>query len=84
MEVVSFKIDKHLRDRMKRLAHINWSEVLREALATKVEQEEAKHRVVDEQSLLEAVHLSDGIRKSSEGWSSTEEVRKWRETRRSL
>jgi hypothetical protein len=80
---VSFKVDKRLRDRMRKLAHINWSEVLREALATKVEQEESKLRAVDKESLVEAVHLSDNIRKSSEGWSSTEEIRKWREMRRS-
>ena len=82
MEVVSAKVDKQVRDKMRRLGHVNWSEVIRSALITKIKEEEAKLRSVDKASLIEASSMTDRIRKSSKGWDSTEEIRRWREARR--
>jgi hypothetical protein len=82
MEVVSAKVDKRLRDKMRKLGHVNWSEVIRCALSAKVEEEEAKLlRSIDKESLMEASSMTDQIRKSSKGWNSTEEIRRWREAR---
>ncbi len=82
MEVVSAKVDKQVRDKMRRLGHVNWSEVIRSALITKIKEEEAKLRSVDKASLIEASSMTDRIRKSSRGWDSTEEIRRWREARK--
>jgi hypothetical protein len=82
MEVFSVRVDKRVKEKMRRLSHVNWSEIIRRALAAKIEEEEAKNRVIDSKSLLEAASLTDKIRKSSKGWSSTEEIRRWRQARR--
>jgi metal-responsive CopG/Arc/MetJ family transcriptional regulator len=82
MEVVSIKVDKRVRDKMKKLSNVNWSETIRQALAKKIQEEEAKTRTIDMASLLEASSITDRMRKASKGWSSTEEIRNWRQTRR--
>lgn len=82
VEVVSVKVDKRVKDKMKKLSNVNWSETIRRALAAKIEEEEAKTRTVDAKSLLEAASLTDSIRKTSKRWSSTEEIRRWREARK--
>lgn len=82
MEVVSAKVDKRVRDKMRKLGHVNWSEVIRSALTAKIKEEEAKLRSVDKASLIEASSMTDRIRKSSKGWDSTEEIRRWREARK--
>lgn len=82
MEVVSAKVDKRVRDKMRKLGHVNWSEVIRSALTTKIKEEEAKLRSVDKTSLIEASSMTDRIRKSTKDWDSTEEIRRWREARR--
>jgi len=82
VEVVSVKVDKRVKERMRRLANVNWSEIIRQALVAKIAEEEAKARTVDTKSLLEAASLTDGIRRTSRSWSSTEEIRRWREARK--
>lgn len=82
MEVISVKVDKRVKDRMKKLSNVNWSETIRRALAAKIEEEEARKRTLDTKALLEAASLTDSIRKASKRWSSTEEIRRWREARK--
>jgi len=82
MEVVSVKVDKMVKDKMKKLANVNWSEIIRQALAEKIREEESKSRTVDRQSLLEASKMTDRMRRSSRRWNSTEEIRKWRQARK--
>lgn len=81
MEVVSVKVDKQIKDKMRRLSNVNWSEVIREALVKKIQQELSRTRTVDRKSLLEASSIADRMRKASAHWNSTEEIRKWRQTR---
>lgn len=82
MEVVSVKVDKELKEKMKRFSNVNWSETIREAIRRAVAEEELKGRRVDPGEILEACRLTDSVRKTAHGWSSTEEIRKWREARR--
>ena len=82
MEVVSVKVDGKTKRRMRRLAQVNWSETIRMAIEKRAEEEELKERQVDPQELEEAVKIADSIRRPSPGWSSTEEIRKWRERRK--
>ena len=82
MEVVSVKVDRELKDKMKRYSNVNLSETIREAIRREVAEEELKGRRVDPEEVREASRLTDSIRKAAEGWNSTEEIRKWREARR--
>lgn len=81
MRVVSIRLDDALKRRMQRLSYINWSEVIREAMAQRVE-EEWKERRVDVEALLRAKAATDKMRRPSPGWSGVEEIRKWRDLRR--
>ena len=82
MDVVSVRVDKEVREKMRLLSYINWSEVIREAVAQKIFEEESKKRRLDPDMLLEAVEITDKIRRPSPGWDSTEEIRRWREWRK--
>lgn len=68
-------MDERLKREMERLSHINWSEVIREALERKVKEESGR-------SLAEAVLLNEKLRKRApEGWDSAEVIRAWRRRR---
>ena len=82
MDVVSFRVDKELRKKMRSLPYINWSSVFREAVAKKILEEKSKRRRLDSNALSEAVEITERIRRTSPGWDSTEEIRKWREERK--
>lgn len=81
--VVSFRIDRRLKERMERLRHINWSEVVRRAIEEVVEREEAlQSRGKDPARIRRAALRTEQLsRRSPTGWSSVEEIRRWRETR---
>ncbi|MEB3778712.1 MAG: antitoxin [Desulfurococcales archaeon] len=68
--VVSFRIDRKLKERMEKLKHINWSEVVR--------MEEARLREKDRDRIAWASLKMDELRRKVEGWSSVEEIRRWR------
>jgi hypothetical protein len=82
MEVVSIKVDKNIREKMRRLSHVNWSETIRRAIECTIEEEEMKGRRIDYEEIAEACRMTDAIRRPSPGWSSTEAIRKWRDRRR--
>jgi len=82
MEVVSVKVSKRMREKMRRLSYINWSEKIRKAIEETIEEEELKERRIDPREIEEACRLTDSIRRESIGWSSTEEIRRWRNQRR--
>lgn len=82
MDVVSFRVDKELRKKMRSLPYINWSSVFREAVTKKILEEESKRRRLDSNALSEAVEITERIRRTSPRWDSTEEIRKWREERK--
>ncbi len=76
--VVSFRIDRRLKERMERLKHINWSEVVRRAIEQVVVMEEAKIQGKDRARIVWASIKMDKLRRRVEGWSSVEEIRRWR------
>jgi len=82
MSVISVRLDEETRRKMKSLSHLNWSEVIRQAITHKIKEEESKKRTLDPKTLREAAEITDKIRRPSPGWSSTEEIRKWRESRK--
>ena len=79
--VISFRIDKKLKEKMDKLKHINWSEVVRKAIYEVVIREEAKLRNKDLERLKRASLKSEMLSRRIEGWSSVEEIRRWREGR---
>lgn len=79
METISAKIEKETKEKMKKLSYINWSEVIREMLNARIEEEESKKRNLDRDLIKEGVSLAKEVRKASKGWNSTEEIRKWRD-----
>ncbi len=81
VEVVSARVDDETRRRMKRLPHVNWSEVVREAIIERLKMEESR-REIDVSKLHEAAELTDSVKRMYPGWDSVEEIRSWRERRR--
>ena len=84
VEVVSAKIDDDTRRRMRQLPDINWSEVIRQAILAKIEEEEeARRQLFDREKLEKAARETDALRTPSRaGWDSTEEIWRWRNARR--
>ncbi|RLF06124.1 MAG: VapB-type antitoxin [Thermoprotei archaeon] len=79
--VVSFRLDETLKRKMDELKHINWSEVVRKAIADVIAREEAKKRGKNVERLRHARLKSEELSRVVHGWSSVEEIRKWREAR---
>ena len=82
MEVVSVKVDKKTKDKMRKFSNVNWSETIRSAIETKLEEEELKNRRLDFDEIKEASKMADSVRRSIKGWNSTAEIRKWRDQRK--
>jgi len=82
----SIKVSEELKERMKKYPHINWSEVARNAIIKRIElEDQISNTEIDLELLNEAIKIQDQIRKKTiptDGCSSTEEIRKWREQRR--
>lgn len=72
MSTVTVRIDRKIREAMKRLSYINWSEVIREAIKRKIEYEKGRN-------LAEALLINERLRrKPPEGWDSARVIREWR------
>jgi len=57
---------------MKKLKHVNWSEVIRESIRKKIEEENGRN-------IAEAVLLNEKLRKPApKGWDSVKVIRGWR------
>ena len=74
MAVVSVRVDPETKKKMEAYKHINWSEVIREAIRERLRAEE--------RNLARAVIINEKLRKKApKGWNSTEVIRFWREHR---
>lgn len=75
MTTVSVRIDPELKKEMEKLNHLNWSEIIRQAIKKRLKNE-------SEKNLAKAVLINDKLRKEApEGFNSTELIRKFREKR---
>jgi transcriptional regulator of met regulon len=81
VEIVSARVDEETRTRMRRLRHVNWSEVMREAILERIRLE-SRVRERNTSDIHEALRLMDSIRRPRSGFDGTEEVRKWRDQKR--
>jgi len=64
---------------MEKYSYINWSEVIRRAIAEVIEKEESKRKEKDYERIKRAALRTRKLVRRIEGWSSVEEIRKWRE-----
>ncbi|MHA1617329.1 MAG: hypothetical protein ACTSX9_08505 [Candidatus Njordarchaeales archaeon] len=66
---------------MDKFSYINWSEVIRRAIEKKIEEEKSRVREKDMARIRRASEITKKLRRRVEGWSSVDEIRKWRELR---
>jgi Arc/MetJ-type ribon-helix-helix transcriptional regulator len=75
MGMISVRIDEKLKKSMESLKHINWSEILRQAITRTIQNEQ-------EHDMAKAVLLNDKIRKKApENFNSVDIIRRFREER---
>ena len=72
LAVVSVRVDEEVKRKMRELPHVNWSDIVRQSIVSKIREEEMKRACVTMDELAE---------KTSGRWSGTEEIRRWREKR---
>jgi len=73
MAIITVRLDDELKRRMEKISHINWSEVVRQAIIKVLTQEEG-------QNLAKAVLLNErNVIVPEEGYSSIATIREWRE-----
>jgi len=69
MKTLIVKVDDELKERMKRLRHVNWSEVIRESIRRKIDEENGRN-------IAEAVLINERLRRETpEGWDSAKVIR---------
>jgi len=82
----SINVSEELKERMKKYPLINWTEVASNAIIKRIElEDQSSNTEIDLKLFNEAIKIQDQIRQktiSTNDWSSTEEIRKWREERR--
>ena len=70
---ISVRVDEKLKNKMERLGEVNWSEIIREAIRTRINQE-------NQRNLAKAVLINEKIRKNAiKGYDSASIIREWRE-----
>jgi len=80
-EIISVRVDRATKEQMKLFNHINWSAIIRKALVEHLEKENR----IDKVRVRKALNDANRMRKSgafSEGKSSVEIIREWRNKRR--
>ncbi|MCF2139243.1 MAG: hypothetical protein K9W44_04235 [Candidatus Lokiarchaeota archaeon] len=75
MSLISVRIDVKLKKMMESYKHINWSEVVRQAITKKIQNEQKKN-------MARAVLINEKVRKKAPtNYDSTEFIRKFRDDR---
>ncbi|TMI09680.1 hypothetical protein E6H34_00725 [Candidatus Bathyarchaeota archaeon] len=84
MAIVNVRIPDDLKTRMSNLPELNWSEIVREAIESRISSERRRGR--DREKIRGALKAQDRIaetlaRRYSRSWKGTEVIRYWRERR---
>ncbi len=75
MAIISVRVPDDLKRKMEELSWINWSEIIRLAIQSVVNQELGRE-------LAKSVLITESLRrKAPKGWDSVKEIRKWRNGR---
>lgn len=74
MNIVNVRVDRKTKRRMSEKKDVNWSEVVREAISRKIEEE-------GERNLALAVLLNQKVKiRPDKGYDSTKAIREWRKS----
>jgi predicted transcriptional regulator len=73
MATITVRVSEEIKKEMKRLKHINWSKVVREAIAEEIKREKMRRA----SQTIEELRAKSKIR-----WDSVAVIREWREKRR--
>jgi len=75
MTTITVRISPEIKKLMRKYKYINWSEVVREAILNKIQEEEKKN-------LAEALLINEKLRRNApRNWDSTEVIKRWRRLR---
>lgn len=75
MPTISVRIDSELTKKMDKFKHFNWSEIIRQTIESKVQNE-------TEKNMAKAVLINERIRKKApKNFNSVDLIRKFREER---
>jgi hypothetical protein len=77
---ICFRISKELKEKIDRMRHINWNEVVEKAIMEEIRGQEILLSR-DNERALRAPMLIDLLRRKTPSWNSAEEIRRWREGR---
>jgi len=73
MATITVRVPEEIKEEMKKFRHINWSRVVREAIAEEIKREKMRR----------ASRIIENLRaKSKVKWDSVAVIREWREKRR--
>lgn len=81
MGTMTTKIPDEVKARVDKHPQVNWSEVMRAAIISKLAEEELKARQRNAGEVARSITLMDSLRRGSTG-NSTEDLRRWRDQRR--
>ena len=82
-EIISLRINKELKERMRRQDEVNWSSIIRKAIIKRLEEREEDN--FDTEKARKASAEMNKIRKSgifNKGKTGTEIIREWRNKRK--
>jgi len=80
LKVVRLTVDEETKAQMDLYKDVNWSEVLRRVVQSRVEVEARLRAKIDRARALRAAKDMERLRAKTSGkWSGTEEIRRWRE-----
>ncbi len=79
MPMITARVDEVTKRRMEKVAQINWSEVIREAIGEKLLQQEY-WATADRDRQARAKEETERLRRKVAGWDSAVEIRRWRES----
>ena len=73
-EVISFRVKRELKEKMERLRHINWSEVVRRAIEETIKREESRLKERDRARMRAAALRTGQLRRRIPGWSEGDKI----------
>ena len=80
MKVISVRVEEEVKEKMDQYKHVNWANVIRDAIKRRIEVEETMRGEIDRARALKASEDMERLRFKSTGrWSGVEEIRRWRE-----
>jgi len=81
-DIISVRVPKELREKMKKFSYINWSEVIREAIKKRIEIEEKKQRKMKAAKDMDRIRNKILRLYGITDYDSSEVIRYWRELRK--